>query len=66
MIILLTFLKVLSRGVRDGYNVAKVEWIRDAEVPNDHLGNEFLRLFPWFTCIADYCQVIHIVFIEPR
>jgi len=29
--------KVLSKGVRDGYSIAKVEWIRDVEIPMDQL-----------------------------
>ena len=31
--------KVLSRGVKDGYNTAKVQWIKDSPIPEEKIGN---------------------------
>ena len=31
--------QVLSRGVKDGYSTAKVQWIKDSPIPEERLGN---------------------------
>ena len=38
--------KVLSRGVKDGYNTAKVEYLHDEVLEGEDLESKYWQLFP--------------------
>lgn len=35
--------EVLSRGIKDGYNTAKVEWLKDEPLPEEDIGKYYIN-----------------------